>query len=176
MATDKNKTGNVGSYGSHTRTRSNGLEALESRLLFSAAALVPNVPEPVNDAATAIEASLVPDGPGDNGLGITEDGIGWIALPPTSSHATTEHINADDPEGSNPTPHPMPVPELSEQGGSDISRLLARGQAPQFKPCARGDTLNEIQRRDAAPVPTAESWATWIPLLGDGFRNCWSRG
>ena len=157
MATDKNKTGNAGSDGSHARTRSNGLEALESRVLFSAAALGPELPvsEPVNDGAAAIEASLVPGERLDTNPKI--DGIGENVLPTTSSRATSEHINADDPEGSNPTPHPMPVSVFDCR--PNMILISSRVGSKQFTPSVRGDTLNEVQRRDAAPFPTAESVA-----------------
>ena len=108
MAAGKNTKGKTNNGGSQTNVQHHGLEALESRVLFSAAALVSDVPEPVNDAAAAIEVSLVP---GERFDPTEQQSARDKIIGLTSFRATTEHINADDPEGSNPTPHPMPVPE-----------------------------------------------------------------
>ncbi len=60
MATGKNTKRKTNNGGSQSNVQNHGLMALESRVLFSAAALVSDVPEPVNDDAAAIEASLMP--------------------------------------------------------------------------------------------------------------------
>ena len=154
MATDKNKTGNAGSYGSHARTWSNGLEALESRRLFSAAALVPDVPEPVNDAAAAIEASLVP---GERLDPTEQQSARDKIIGLTSFRATTEHINADDPEGSNPTPHPMPVPEyISDrfpkhqlEHGPGIAGEVSVGRAQSVGAVLRPGEENAVNSMDS---------------------------
>jgi hypothetical protein len=122
MATGKNTKGKANGGGSRAHARYSGLMALESRVLFSAAALVSDVPEPVNDAAAAIEASLVPGeshsiiNPQFKGRG---DGQ-RIGISPIPGGGSVMVVNpnsvrpADNPEGSNPTPHPMPVPEFSD--------------------------------------------------------------
>ncbi|MAG17012.1 MAG: hypothetical protein CMJ21_02980, partial [Phycisphaerae bacterium] len=160
MAAGKNKKGKTNNGGSQANVQHHGLMALESRVLFSAAALVSDVPEPVNDAAAAIEVSQLtpvedsdvetyavmginPDSmrPSDESEGFIKlgdiKGEAWTAPnADTVSHAMNQGpdlvptptpgggsvmvINpdsmfpADEPEGSNPTPHPMPVPELSD--------------------------------------------------------------
>jgi hypothetical protein len=145
MATDKNTKGKATHGSSQARTRQNGLMALESRVLFSAATLVSDIPQPVNDAAAAIEASqLTPVEDSDvetyadsmrpsnepevyikigdlkgNIDNVMSQGPGSVPTP-TPGGGSVMVLNPDSmfptgkPEGSNPTPHPMPVPELSD--------------------------------------------------------------
>jgi hypothetical protein len=62
MATDKNTKGKARNGGSHARAWHNGLEPLESRVLFSAAPLVAELAgsESADGGAAAIEFALVP--------------------------------------------------------------------------------------------------------------------
>jgi len=144
MATDKTTKGKDSGGGCRTHARNSGLMALESRVLFSAAPLVGDLPGPesANDGTPAIEASLFPgDKPGVdlgqiNNLVPTPPVPGLVPTPEkhiTHHQSKDAHLNpialkkhthsiinpdsmrpADTPEGSNPTPHPMPVPELSD--------------------------------------------------------------
>ena len=177
MATDKTTKDQDSGGGCRPHARYSGLMALESRLLFSAAPLVGDLPGPesANDGAPAIEASLLPDNKPGVDLGQINNLVPTPPVPglvPTPEKHLTHHqskdahlnqvalkkhthaiINpqfkgrgdgqrigispiptptpgggggsvmvvnpdsmrpADNPEGSNPTPHPMPVPELSD--------------------------------------------------------------
>jgi len=62
MATDKNTKSKASGDGSRVRSRHSGLMALESRVLFSAAPLMADLPglESANYGAAAIEAALLP--------------------------------------------------------------------------------------------------------------------
>jgi len=181
MTTDKNTKGKATHGSSQARTCQNGLMALESRVLFSAAALVGELPgsQSANSNA-AIEAALLPGeshsiinpdsmrpadaqrstgsatDPGadmvrgsnwnvpelDSDLVINPDsmrpadaqrftgsatdpgadtvrGSNWnvpdldsVQVINPDSMLPAEPDGGDEPEGSNPTPHPMPVPEL----------------------------------------------------------------
>jgi len=94
MATGKNTKGKANNGGSQANVQHDGLMTLESRVLFSAVPLVSELalPEPSNDGAAAIEAVRLP---GESHSVINPDSMRPV----------------DNPEGSNPTPHPMPVPE-----------------------------------------------------------------
>ena len=201
MAAGKNKKGKTNNGGSQANVQHHGLMALESRVLFSAAALVSDVPEPVNDAAAAIEVSQLtpvedsdvetyavmginPDSmrPSDESEGFIKlgdiKGEAWTAPnADTVSHAMNQGpdlvptptpgggsvmvINpdsmfpADEPEGSNPTPHPMPVPELSD---SVSKRRLEHGPGLHDSVLDLVGMINPDSMR-----PTANSFRGCVP-------------
>ena len=97
------------SSGSQARAQHNGLEALESRVLFSAAAPVAALPEPVlaNDGATAIEAALVPSDTfqqGDNceKVDATTSGAGGRAQTIHGLQTSKLPVQATNSSGMNP--------------------------------------------------------------------------
>ena len=218
MATDKTTKDQDSGGGCRPHARYSGLMALESRLLFSAAPLVGDLPGPesANDGAPAIEASLLPDNKPGVDLGQINNLVPTPPVPglvPTPEKHLTHHqskdahlnqvalkkhthaiINpqfkgrgdgqrigispiptptpgggggsvmvvnpdsmrpADNPEGSNPTPHPMPVPELSD---SVSKRRLEHG------PGLANSVLDSVMVINPDSMrPTANSFRGCLP-------------
>jgi len=241
MATGKNTKGKANGGGSRAHARYSGLMALESRVLFSAAPLMADLPglESAHDGAPAIEASLLPGDKFGVGLGqinglvptppgeaenqvpglvptpekhlthhqskgahlnqfapkkhthsiinpdsmrpvddpILTPGIGQFAFrglnPIQGSVIMTTPAGGDEPEGSNPTPHPMPVSELSD---SVSKRRLEHG--PGLHDAQRvGLSVGPIVTRGSSEdqVPNDDDQSKWVPQDA-GDAGIWTDG
>ena len=122
MATGKNKKGKARSGGSQASVRHSGLEALESRVLFSAAPLVAELsgPKSADDGAASIEVALLPgdklgaDAGQTNGLVPTPPIPGLVPTPPIPGLVPTPPVPGLVPtppgEAENQVPGLVPTP------------------------------------------------------------------
>ena len=199
MTTGKNTKGNTKRGDSQANAHNPGLMALESRVLFSAGALAPDVPEAPIDNAAAIEASIAPgeshavinpdsmrpaannfrgcipinrcfspqDATWDQATGETVGSntnslfnifneLNLAGDEPRDIAASVRVVNPDsmkpagNPEGSNPTPHPMPVPGLSDYLSK---RRLEHGPGPHDSTLGSTGVINPDSMR---PVDNPE--------------------